>query len=357
MKRIALLVAVLGLLSEISGQEALKVPEGKEIWLNSAPGALDMAGMFTRSDEERYAWNELRQHVSVVHYYQGHTMLYPSQNFVDNSYTYLKSQGYWKGLREMGLDESIEVGAVKWFACNWEKNELDQMVHLATESVSLVNEAGGVVKYLTIDSSIPGGYECRSATLNTRDIAQIVADWMKDVRRNLADRGLNKTPIQIGDIEPYPYVDIATHKWYVDMVMSESAKLRIPGLSHYILDVDYYALRDYEKLAQDVRDLCDHVRRKGVRCGIILNGKDTDTSLDYADSVEKRLVLFKSLGLFEMVDIISIQSWAMTSSGKQNLPDNVPETQPFTQTNLALHILRCAFNFPGWDCTKYPQPR
>jgi hypothetical protein len=65
MKRIALLVAVLGLLSEISGQEALKVPEGKEIWLNSAPGALDMAGMFTRSDEERYAWNELRQHVSV----------------------------------------------------------------------------------------------------------------------------------------------------------------------------------------------------------------------------------------------------------------------------------------------------
>ena len=231
------------------------------------------------------------------------------------------------------------------------------MGHLATESVSLVNEAGGVVKYLTIDSSIPGGYECRSATLNTRDIAQIVADWMKDVRRNLADRGLNKTPIQIGDIEPYPYVDIATHKWYVDMVMSESAKLRIPGLSHYILDVDYYALRDYEKLAQDVRDLCDHVRRKGVRCGIILNGKDTDTSLDYADSVEKRLVLFKSLGLFEMVDIISIQSWAMTSSGKQNLPDNVPETQPFTQTNLALHILRCAFNFPGWDCTKYPQPR
>jgi hypothetical protein len=40
MKRIALLVAVLGLLSEISGQEALKVPEGKEIWLNSAPGGI-----------------------------------------------------------------------------------------------------------------------------------------------------------------------------------------------------------------------------------------------------------------------------------------------------------------------------
>lgn len=356
MKRLLLVVAVLGLLSEISGQEVLKVPEGKEIWINSAPGALDMVGMFTWSDEDRYGWSELRQYVSTVHYYQGHTQPYPSTNFVDNSYTYLRAQGFFKALKDMKLNASIEVGAVKWFACNWENNELDQMVRLTVQSVSLVRETGGDVKYLTIDSSIPGGYECRSATLNIKDIAQIVADWMKDVRTNLDKSGNSNTSLYIGDIEPYPYVDIGTHKWYVDTVMSESARLKTPGLSHYILDVDYYALRDYEKLARDVRDLCDHVRKKGVRCGIIMNGKDTDTALDYADSYEKRLVLFKSLGLFEMVDIISIQSWAMTSQGKQNLPDNVPETLPFTQTNLALHALKCAFDFPGWDCTKYPQP-
>ncbi len=354
MKRLALVVAVLGLLSEISGQEALKVPEGKQIWYNSAPGALDMAGMFNRNNEDRFAWNELRQYVNVVHYYQGHAMLYPPPNFVDNSYTYLKSQGYFAGQRSARLDASIEVGAVKWFACNWEKRELDQMVWLATESVSNVHEAGGDVKYLTIDSSIPGGYECRSLKLYANDIAKIVVGWMQDVHLRLSERGL-RTP-SIGDIEPYPYVDIGTHKWYVDTLVSESARLKIPTLTHYHLDIDYYALRDYEKLARDVREMCVHLHRKGIRCGIIMNGKDTDSFTDYFDSLEKRLILFKSLGLYEMVDNIAIQSWAMTSAGKQNLPDNVPETQTFTQTNFLLHTLKCAFDYPGWDCTKYPQP-
>lgn len=359
MKRLVLTVAVLGLLSEISGQEAFKVPEGKSVWLNSAPDALDMAEMYTRSDEDRYSWDELRQYVNVIHYYQGHTLLYPSSNsnFKNNSYLHLSSLGFFRSLKEVfHFDSSIEVGAVKQYACDWANNKLEGMVNLTVESVALVYKAGGDVRYLTIDSSLPGGYECKDATLSAKDVAEVVASWMKDVREKLKREVPLAQPVLIGDVEPYPYIDAGTHKWYVDTVTKEAGKLKIPGFSHYHLDVDMDAVRDYEKLSRDIKEICAYVKSKGIRCGIIMNGADTDTSIAYAESYQKRLVVFKSLGLFEVVDNVVIQSWAMSSDGRQYLPPNVPETDPYTKTNLALHTIKCAYGYPNWDCERYPKP-
>lgn len=364
MKRIVLTVAIfLGLLSGVSSQQTpenkLVIPEGKSIWLNSAPDAEDMIEMYSRSDEERYGWNELRQYIDVVHYYQGNVMLYPSQNFMRNSYTHLSERGFFRNLKEVyKLRTSMEVGAIKWFACDWSKNDLLETARFGAESVSLVYKAGGEVNYLTIDSSLPGGFECTKRELSVRDMGQMVALWMKDLRSDLVKQGVPAVPLSIGDVEPYPYVDVAVHKWYIDIVNSEARRHGIPGFSHYHADVDMRAVKDYPKMQRDLLELATYVKSRGMRFGIIMNGVDTDSVTEYFDSLNQRLVVMTSLGILDMADNIVIQSWAMSSDKRQHLPSNVPESEPFTQTNFALHLLNCAvFKTPGWDCERYPQPR
>jgi hypothetical protein len=359
MKRVFLTaVIILGLLSGASSQQTLVVPSGKSVWFTSAPGAPDLLDMVTRSDEPRYNWDSVRPLISVFQYYQGHAVPYKWDNAEGNSYNILSRGGFFRSLKETHrFETAMEVGAVKWFACDDRKGEVYQMAKNAVESTVMVYEAGGNLGHMTIDSALVGGYTCHEKVLYPNDTGTLVAVWMRDVRLMLAEKRVSSSPLQIGDVEPYPYIDLDKHKMYVDMVERESKRLGIPGLSHYHFDVDMRALRDYPRLHRDMSEMSAYLKARGIRFGVIMNGEDSSTAIQYFETLNKRLVVFKSLGIFDLVQNIVIQSWAMSPDGKQNLPSNVPESDPYTHTNFAWHMLNCISDTPGWDCERYPVPK
>jgi len=353
---------VLGLLSGVSSEQTLEpelhVPTDKLVWFTSAPGATDLLEMVTRSDNPRYNWSKVRPFISVFQYYQGHAVPYKWDNAEGNTYNILSRGGFFQSLKETHrIETAMEVGAVKWFACDNKKGEVIQMANNAVESAGLVSDAGGNLRYMTIDSALVGGYTCHEKVLYPRDTGELVAVWMRDVRAGLREKRILETNFQIGDVEPYPYIDVDQHKMYVDTVEREAKRLGIPGFSHYHFDVDMRALRDYPKLKRDVFEMSAYLKARGIRFGIIMNGEDSDSATEYFETLNKRLVAFKSLGLFDVAQNIVIQSWAMSKDGKQNLPTNVPEDEPYTHTNYAWHMLNCIVDTPGWDCEHYPQPK
>lgn len=357
-RNVLTLIALVASLSEISGQEALKVPEDKRIWFTSAPGAVDLLEMATRSNEPRYGWNEAKKFISVFQYYQGYTLPYAWKNAEGNTFEILSRGGFFESLKNThGVEQAIEVGVIKWHTCDWKNSEISKVsVTNTVESIVNVEKSGGSVRYITIDSAMAGGYECENGALTPVESGILIAQYMKEVRGRLREIFGRDYPIEFGDVDPYPLYDIGKHKWYIDTINREALKLGIPGLSYYHADVDMNAVRSESELGEDIRSLAIFVKRRGIRFGMTIGGYDVNTNLDYFKTALPKVAIFKNQRLEEAMDNIVIQSWSMTKDGRQYLPPNVPDDEPHTHTNFVLHILNCFFT-PGWDCNTYPKPR
>jgi hypothetical protein len=110
-------------------------------------------------------------------------------------------------------------------------------------------------------------------------------------------------------------------------------------------------VKDDERLSQDVRELSVFCHDMGIRFGLIINGDDVDTAVDYFRTANSRLVRMKNLDVTPFVDDWVFQSWALSSNKRNYLPPNLPETQLNTHANFVYHALACLFG--GRDCADY----
>lgn len=352
-------------LPELGSQGQFQLPRGIKVWFTSAPAAADLVGMVTRYNEPRYSWSRLRPHISIFQHYQAQTITRPPANVEGNTYNILSREGFFRTLRHLKIDQAIEVAAVKTYSCSAGVESFGRVIDAAVDSALQVYRAGGNVRYLTIDSSLVGGLECRSRILSLGQVAQLVSIFIREVRWRFESRiqemaaqipNLPVIPLEIGDVEPYPGFAVGLHKGYLTRILSETAKYRVPGPSHYHLDVDIKLIKDDQLFSQDVRELAAFLKANNIKFGLIVNGEDVDSAQEYFRTANEKLVRYRNQGLAGTIDHLIIQSWAMSSNGRKNLPANVPEGDSYTHTNFGFHVLGCFFG-EDWDCKDYPGSR
>jgi large repetitive protein len=227
---------------------------------------------------------------------------------------------------------AVEAGVIKPFYLSnpW-------LAVLATEdAIQAVKSVPGV-KYIAMDSPLTDGAnpDITSPPLTVSDIDDRVASYIKDVESYQPD-------VQVGDIEPYPYLtsdkldgtDVGEIKTYVDGLISRGAT---PAFFH--LDINYNDLPPTATFQQDLLELQsyfagDNAGNENIPFGILFDepgmvASDQDYSTKTLQNIDK---VKSAMGVPQQAVFDSND--ARDQFGNQYLPTNVPETQPYTSTWL-----------------------
>lgn len=351
---VTLALAVLGSTSvETQEAEKKKLPI---VVVAGSPATIDMAEMLAKYNDPRYNWDKARALVSIYKYYAGNAQKVSPWNTGINTFTSLQSRDVFRSVtRDLKLGSSMEAGVIKPQDCLKKDRDLDLSVERAIEPIRNIYTSGGNVGDIAIDTAtINCGYPKNTAGRRvgqwTVKVEQSAFALFGQLRREIPDALI--VPLGIGDIEPYPAVTPFEHLAYVDAMTDERAKLGFPPILYYDIDIDSRVLGTDEQATYDLSVIIEHMHSLGIKVGVIVNGDDSkltnvsDASVDTLRSANKKLILYKRLGLFEKVDRVIVQSWATRQTGDPknpaafDVPYNVPENQ-ITLTWFVSHVVGC----------------
>ena len=180
---------------------------------------------------------------------------------------------------------------------------------------------GGRVRYLDCDSTL---LICQNAGKTRAQAVTIFKDFCDAVLAQYPD-------LLIGDIEPYPHFDVATHLSWLAALVEAGVPLR-----HYPIDVDWNETFPTPSFA-DIGVIGAAVRALGLPYGVLLGpGESLATDQLYHDNT---LAYVKGAATALTYDMIEVESfWARAGTGHFDIPANLPETDPYTHTKLVLEI-------------------
>lgn len=136
----------------------------------------------------------------------------------------------------------------------------------------------------------------------------------------------------IGDIEPYPHYNVATHTRWLSAL--EAAGVH---LTHYTLDVDWNNDSPAPSLS-DIATIGAAVHALDIPYGVILDpGVSYATDQQYHDATITYATAAAAANL--QCHYIVVESWwERIGTGVRDLPANLPETDPYTLTKLVVEI-------------------
>jgi hypothetical protein len=300
-------------------------PDG--IWFCPSPGSIDYIRLFEHPEE----WPHVRRIVSVFKFYAGHTQTPPHPNVGANSYSALVGVDAFRQLNRWGKKIAIEVGAVKEFYCTPDSSGMDAAIADTLASVKAVEAAGGTVAYLAMDEPFASGRAAVCGGPALEPTADRVAHYTAAIRAA-------RPAVRLGLIEAYPFSREDAIERMLDLLQARNAK---PAFLH--IDIDLNAIRQFRvDLPGDLRRLKSACASARIPFGVIIWGYNGDADALYALDAGRLLdaVTEAFPSSRDLPDHIIFQSWAVSRTGQSITPSNLPESTPYTHTNLLWSFYR-----------------
>lgn len=266
------------------------------VWFCPNIASRDMLRLFSNPD----AWDDPRSHVHTFKFYAQH--LLDGTAVGPNTFEALRQADAFRKLQAWGIRTAIEMGAVKEWDCDAEKNVVNFDI-----AQQWMDDAGGVIDCIAMDEPLVSGRKCNQSV---RETARHTAKFIKHCRA----RGIAK----VGLIEAWRHTLLPALQGFLGELASADAK---PDFLH--LDVDWKAA-----LAQGQPFDATQQRRArmvtnyfGMQLGVIYAGYDTAEPQEYVADVRRQAANIPPASF----DHAIVQSWAKnTNTGIQSIPDNIP---------------------------------
>jgi hypothetical protein len=286
----------------------------QQVWFAPNLASQDMVGLFRQPE----AWGTARRSIDAFQFYEQQLLsVLPADcpSCGPNILPAFEQAGAFGQLDDWGVAIAVEVGVIKGHTCSPEANAA-----FAVEAIRNVELRGGVVRYLAMDEPLLGAGECEVGLDQAAKNVATFSRWVHDVY----------PAVGIGDVEPYPRFDVATHTAWMAALRNEGFT---PAFVH--LDVDRaHAASIAANVPGDVQILKKLVEVQGIPFGVIFWGGDGTDEAAYAADVLAWVETVR-LAIGEPTHSI-FQSWSRTADGRFLVPRNLPETDPATTTHTRL---------------------
>ncbi|HEX6464089.1 MAG TPA: hypothetical protein VFZ98_06545 [Vicinamibacterales bacterium] len=295
------------------------------IWFCPGPGTLDFIELFQHPEE----WPRARALVNVFKVYQGHTQTPPPSAFLPNSYDALASAGVFRTLVQWNKKIAVEAGSVKEFYCTPDASGMNESITNTLNSIRAVQQAGGVVSYIAMDEPFVSGRSRVCGGPALEPTANRVAQYVATVTAAYPNT-------KIGLIEAYPFSSEAAIETIVQLLKARNAA---PAFLH--MDIDWH-LAGGAAFIRDMSRMQSFAASQGIPFGVIITGysgaADALYALDVGGIVDLMSRTFGSWA--HMPDQLIFQSFAVSPTGQDIVPNNLPEDHPYTHTNMLWEELR-----------------
>lgn len=310
--------------------------QGTRVWLVPVP-----AGDLLRLAKEPALWEKARARVDVLSFYVLSAYDHPGFECGlpcgPNTYPALRDAvpgGMFKWVYDQGIQISIDVAAVKDFACTPEK--MRDMAAQATVAIRNVEATGARVSFLDLDEPFSSGTNpvntpgFGGCALTVADTAQLLKLYIDEVHRQ-------SPQVQVGLIEPYPHMS-------ADMIMNAVLELERLGIRLPFLHIDMQlqqAVGERSDTVKDLKRIREFCRARSIPFGVIIFGSDGRTNEGY--SRDAWATMRTIVGAVGVTDETIFQSWAESEPGNLNcrkfIPETVPDSNPVTHTGQLLRML------------------
>jgi hypothetical protein len=291
------------------------------MWFVPNPGSLDLLRMFEHPEE----WAHARQLVNVFQFTQQHTFRNGDAVVGPNTYGALLGVDAFKKLQAWGIKTALGVGAVKPFYCTPDDSGMTQSISATRAALQAIRDGGGSVAYAAMDEPFLSGRTtvCGGPALDPA--ADRLQRYMHEVTAAFPET-------KIGLIEAYPSFTPSDFASMLDLLQARGV---LPAFLQ--LDVDLRAVKPPRfDFARDVKAIRDAAAARGVPFGIILWGYNGDADALFADDVAALANAYRQVfpTWGDVPEQLNIQSWALSSTGLNITPSNLPDNRPYTLTNI-----------------------
>lgn len=209
----------------------------------AAPGGQSYRDLFTKPDQ----WSETRSKINVLGY-ADHML---NKQFTDDELrAWLPMIGKWN------LKLELEIGSIK----PWGTNAVSSFAH-GRKMWDRFQSLGGKIDILSMDEPL---------CCTRKDLKQPDAYAVEETAKFIALVRTNYPDIQIGDIEPYPFIPLADQIAWVDALQKRLAEMNVRGLDFYRLDVNWAEFVVFDRGNwPEVRKLERHCREKKLPFSLI----------------------------------------------------------------------------------------
>ncbi len=302
----------------------------QEVWVTPNVTSGDFLDLFTKPDQ----WSQARSKITAFKFYD--YMLRPGQcticglNTLGN-FNQIVPEGAFRWLNNKGIRIGMEAGAVKSFNCG---RPPDDAVSAALGAISSVRSSGGELSFIGMDEPFASGLPNQQG-FDTSKHCDYTMDMAAEFVKYYIDQVHAYDPaVQVGLIEPYPYLSAGLIENSIDTL--ESKGVHLPFF-HLDFDPGYTNI----DFSGDIRELRNFCRNHGIPFGVILIGGHGDSSQSAVNGalIEAQRVQ-NILGLRNQ-EFILVQSW-LDYKGDFNqrlYPNNLPETSSSTMMGLVNTIL------------------
>ena len=287
-----------------------------EVWI--APPGNNQGACLRELFEHPDAWRETRSLVDVL-FYADHNL---NRQFNDS-----ELQDGFALMQQWGLKFALEVGAIKEWGLTGEKSFKAQL-----PMWERFQRLGASIDAIALDEPL---LCCRKHIHKSDDYAvQQTANFIALVRRHYPE-------VLIGDIETYPSISLADHRWWIEALNQRLAEMNVRGLDFYRLDVNWAVFVAFNEGSwREVRDLELHCRSKGLPFSLIYWASTLPVlqQKGIADDATWYISIMQQAYNYAMLDgapdQFVIESWVDAPSR------SVPETADFTFTRSVRDFVR-----------------
>ena len=317
------LAAILLIALGISRSAAAPAADG--IWFAPGPGTIDYISLFEHPEQ----WPRARALFDVFKFYQQHTQT-PAPDIVGpNTYDALVRAGAFQTLTRWGKKIAIEAGSVKEFYCTPDASGMNASITSSLDSIRAVQQAGGSVAYIAMDEPFVSGRSRTCGGPALEPTADRVAQYVSGVTAVFPGT-------KVGLIEAYPFSSEAAIEQIVQLL-----KARSVALAFLHMDIDWH-LAGSAAFIRDMSQMQSFSASQGIPFGVIITGysgaADALYAVDVGGIVDQ---MSKTFGRWaQMPDELIFQSWAVSPTGQDIVPSNLPEDRAYTHTNMLWEELR-----------------
>lgn len=292
----------------------------RDVWFAPDFASADFPNLFTPPDE----WSTARSRVKVFKFYavQVNSSFVPCPDWLCGTtrLQQLINVQAFSQLKAWGIDTGIEAGAVKPENCSG-----DTLVNVALDAVQNVQANGGIVRFIAMDEPFIGGQltaNGQNCNFTMQQSAAQTAHFVQSLQSKFVY-------MVIGDIEPYPYFNVAQLEAWISLLQSVGVQL-----AFFHLDVDPALVASTgADLAGDLQALSAFCQTQKIPFGILLNSLTaTSDQMYYSDAIQLTQRVKSAIGKPQ----VSIFQSFDCATGTCNTPINLPENDPNVFSHMRL---------------------
>jgi hypothetical protein len=295
---------------------------GQQVWVSPNVASRDFLNLFLEPD----AWREARTKVTTIGFFDSQ-LRYDAcdlcgPNTIDN-FLHVIPGGAFRWLAAHRLGTAVEAGAIKVWDCTAELN-----TSFVLQAVGNVEGNGGAVHFVALDEPLASAIPFCHETVD--QAAGFVRAYVERVRAAYP-------AVQIGLIEPYPFLSIRQIESFIDA-------LGAAGTTVPFFHLDFDPSSPNVTVVPDLHEIQSFCRARNIAFGVIIIGSNGSSSAAaVAGAMDFAAGLSQKLGIRSQ-DHVLFESWLDEPSarGERDLrfyPDNLPESNATTMMGLVNYVV------------------